>query len=324
MHNRRRAMTLVELLAVITIIGVLIALLLPVVQAAREAARRMQCANNLKQIGLALHVYAEANRQHLPAWARVAFDKQGRRVPGYEYFAEWQSYSWRSTLLPHHEQQALYDRLDFSKPPAATEAGRGVLARFLGIYQCPSTPGYRRIIPNIGEPFPPKGPPAAASDYAGSHSINGGGDAWNPNAKGVWSTVHTVLLTGENLDSGRSDRCRPPRLTDVDDGLSSTLLVVEQAGKPDWRYHPYSDTAPYEFSLSLGPWLTCELDVLGDSLKVNENNIGGIYAFHPGLAEILLCDGSVRGLSATTSREVYLALISRSGGEVIRDQDWQR
>ncbi len=145
--NHRRALTLVELLVVIAIIGVLIALLLPAVQAAREAARRLHCANNLKQIGLALHVYAEANRQHLPAWTRAAFDQSGRSVPGYRYFAEWQSFSWRSTLLPHHEQQSLYNQLDFRRPPAAAEANQGVLATILTIYQCPRRPA-------IGESFP--------------------------------------------------------------------------------------------------------------------------------------------------------------------------
>jgi prepilin-type N-terminal cleavage/methylation domain-containing protein/prepilin-type processing-associated H-X9-DG protein len=314
--NRRCALTLVELLVVIAIIGVLIALLLPAVQAAREAARRMHCANNLKQIGLALHVYAEANRQHLPAWTRAAFDQSGRSVPGYRYFAEWQSFSWRSTLLPHHEQQSLYNQLDFRRPPAAAEANRGVLATILTIYQCPSTPGYRRIIPYIGEPAPPKGPPAAACDYAGSHGIGGDG-AWNPRFRGVWSTVHTVLETG-SLEEGRSDHCRPPRLTDVDDGLSNTLLVVEQAGKPNW--HPRTD---FEVGFSLGPWLTCELDGFAD-VRVNEINFSGIYAYHPELANVLLCDGSVRAMSTATSREFFLALVSRIGGEVIRDQDWGR
>ncbi|MFO0896408.1 MAG: DUF1559 domain-containing protein [Pirellulales bacterium] len=168
-----RGLTLVELLVVIAVIGVLVALLLPAVQAAREAGRKVQCRNNLKQVGLALHVYAEANRQHLPAWTRTAFNQGGRRVPGYQDFAGWQSFSWRSTLLPYHEQQALFDRLDFGKPPSATDSNRAVLATQLTIHQCPSTPGYLRVIPNIGEPAPPRGPPAAACDYVGSNGITG-------------------------------------------------------------------------------------------------------------------------------------------------------
>jgi prepilin-type processing-associated H-X9-DG protein len=282
----------------------------------------MHCANNLKQIGLALHIYAEANRQHLPAWTRTAFDQSARPVRGYEHFAEWQSFSWRSTILPHHEQQALYNRLDFSKPPAATEANRGVLTTFLGIYQCPSTPGYRRIIPSIGEPAPPKGPPAAACDYAGSCAV-GGQDPWDRSSWGVWSTVPIAVAPGSS-EGGATDHSRPPRLTDIDDGLSSTLMVVEQAGKPNFVWHPYSDTGPYELDLSLGPWLTCELAFFPDSVKVNEINASGIYAFHPAGANVLMCDASVHFLSAKVSPELVQALATRENGEVIHDQDWQR
>ncbi len=320
---RRAAFTLVELLVVIFAIAILIALLLPAVQAAREAGRRVHCRNNLKQMGLALHVYADAHREHLPAFIRVAFNTQGRRVKGTETLAHWQSFSWRSTLLPFHEQQALYNQLDFSKPPGATDANRAVLATFLDIYQCPSTPGYRRIIPAIGASAPPKGPPAAAFDYAGSFSVLGL-DAWNPNLKGVWSTVQAAFVPGERLDY-EHDRCRPPRLTDVDDGLSNTLLVVEQAGKPNLIHRSLPDIDWSPWVGTVGPWLACEIDyfILDGQREVSWCNYSSLYAYHPGVGNVLMCDGAVRGVRDTADCMVVTAIVSRSGGEAVRDQDWQ-
>ncbi len=323
MGVQRRGFTLTEVLVVIFIIAILIALLLPAVQASREAARKVQCRNNLKQMGLALHVYADAHREHLPAFTRAAFNNQGRRVPGTVTLAHWQSYSWRSTLLPYHEQQALYNQLDFSKPPGATDANRAVLATFLGIYQCPSTPGYRRIIPAIGEPAPPKGPPAAAFDYAGSFGA-GATDAWNPNNKGVWSTVHMALVPGQGQDAER-DRCRPPRLTDVDDGLSNTLLVVEQAGKPNLVHRSLPDTDWSPWVGTVGPWLACEIDyfILDGQREVSWCNYHSLYAYHPGVGNVLMCDGAVRGVRDTADCMVVKAIVSRSGGEAVREESWQ-
>jgi prepilin-type N-terminal cleavage/methylation domain-containing protein/prepilin-type processing-associated H-X9-DG protein len=319
---RRRGFTLTELLVVIFVIAILIALLLPAVQAAREAARRVQCRNNLKQVALALHAYAAANREHLPAWTRAAFDKGGRPVsiPGHQYWVQWHSFSWRSTLLPYHEQQTLFDRLDFQRPPGGAEANRGVLATFVGIHQCPSTPGYRRIIPGIGFPASPNDPPAAACDYAGSRG--GYLDEVAPGTKGVWSSVHLVLSPGDP-HVAVADYSRPPRFTDVDDGLSTTLLVVEQAGKPD-----YINRAGPDFTYSfypLGAWLTCEHDYFRTQWNqmVNWFNEDGLFSFHPGVVNVALCDGSVRELSETIDGGVVWALISRSGGEVLRDADWR-
>ena len=108
----RKGFTLVELLVVIAIIGILIALLLPAVQAAREAARRSQCSNNLKQIGLALHNYHDANKTFPFAWMVYATD-----VPG---FSDLNAQVWGTRILPYLEQTALYDQYD-SRFPALNE-----------------------------------------------------------------------------------------------------------------------------------------------------------------------------------------------------------
>ena len=102
--------TLVELLVVIAIIGVLVSLLLPAVQAAREAARRMQCTNNLKQIGLALHNYESTNK-------KFPFGK-GPSYPGAPVYARWSQHAF---ILPYIEQQNLYNTIDFDYPPWHTD-----------------------------------------------------------------------------------------------------------------------------------------------------------------------------------------------------------
>ncbi len=123
--NLKSGFTLVELLVVITIIGILIALLLPAVQAAREAARRMQCTNNLKQIGLAMHTYHDALRSFPPGSVRAP-----------------QGHTWFTFILLFMEQRPLYDQLDpQGQQIPATAPSSGPLVTQLGIYRCPSDSG---------------------------------------------------------------------------------------------------------------------------------------------------------------------------------------
>jgi len=121
-----RAFTLVELLVVITIIGILIALLLPAVQAAREAARRMQCQNNLKQIGLAMHNYHAALGSLPPLVIH-------RANPGSTFM-----HTWAALILPYLEQQTLYDTIDFGEPHWSLTANQLLRESFLPVMTCPS------------------------------------------------------------------------------------------------------------------------------------------------------------------------------------------
>src|SRR5687767_6993146 len=121
----RQAFTLVELLVVIAIIGVLVALLLPAVQAAREASRRMQCSNNLKQIALALHNYHDVHKTFPPAYIP---DADGKPM-----------HSWRVLILPYIEQQPLFTQYDFNEPWNGPNNSR--LANIsIPVYHCPSEP----------------------------------------------------------------------------------------------------------------------------------------------------------------------------------------
>ena len=128
---QRRGFSLVELLVVVAIIGALVGLMLPAVQAARESTRRLQCQHNLRQVGLGLHIYAERNKQRLPAL--------GRGDPNWTFW-----HSWRGTLLPFHEQQALADQVNWKLSPV-DPANAAVAATRMPIHQCPVTPGYPRL-----------------------------------------------------------------------------------------------------------------------------------------------------------------------------------
>lgn len=191
--SRRHAFTLVELLVVIAIIGVLVALLLPAVQAVREAARRMQCSNNLKQIGLALHSYHASHRTHPPGWMQLAIpDVDGG-------FGE--RWAWKVFILPQLEQSALADSLNVNNGrqpmPLADDARAQAV---VSVYLCPSDPSG-----DFNESYPdPKGNFYPKSNYPGVH--------------GRGEEVSTVIGGGNGL-FGKGSRVR---FADITDG---TLIV---------------------------------------------------------------------------------------------------
>ncbi len=319
---QRSAFTLTEVLVAIFIIAILIALLLPAVQAAREAARRMQCANHLKQIGLALHVYTSNSREFLPALMRLpAFTAKQKRdnstnSPNWSW---WESYSWRATVLPFHERQDLFDALDFTRSvldPANLPVARNKLKE----HQCPSTPGYPRTIWMMGDGL--NGVPArtnvnvAARDYEAVWFAGPGnwdmGEGYSE--AGAWQGS-TFLITGR---TGNWGVC-PASLRDVADGLSSTILLAERALQPEVLATP-TWIQPHLH----GPWLSVENGLFNLwHLPVNVNNVFGIYAFHPSGANAAMCDGSVQFLSDQVRPEIVSALLTREKGEVLRERDWR-
>lgn len=146
MRQAKRGLTLIECAVVLGILLLLVALMLPAVRTAREPARRNQCLNNLKQIGLALHNYHDAHGSFPPAYT---VDEEGNRL-----------HSWRTLILPFVEEQALYDSIDLTKPwddPANAEA----LATTLPNFQCPSwevPEGHTTYLAVVGEGFAFSGP----------------------------------------------------------------------------------------------------------------------------------------------------------------------
>ncbi|MES2792960.1 MAG: DUF1559 domain-containing protein [Planctomycetota bacterium] len=324
----RQAFTLIELLVVIAIIAVLIALLLPAVQQAREAARRSQCKNNLKQVALAMHNYHEVNNC-FPA-ARLSSSPQ---------------YGQMVALLPYIEQGNLASKFDVTATGGfAAAVNQPVANTRVGLIRCPSNPepglikmrkssstgsSYGAFITATGTTTNPADPNIMtgwASDYWVNHAISSPSYAL-VNSSGQ---APTPILKGAS-----------PRMRDVTDGLSNTMLVVEHAGY-DVHYvkgvgmpMPATDLTldqPGAWGTWLG-WCAFQLQTYpsytaatyptnlsnipsGTACSINCNNSQGVFGFHPGGATVALGDGSVRFLPESFPGVLLMNLATRDGGEV--------
>lgn len=302
----RRGFTLVELLVVIAIIGILIALLLPAVQAARDAARRTQCGNNMKQIALAVLQYVEAHdRRFPPVLTNVTTH-----------------HSWGPFLLPHLEQNALYDRYRWDKDWDAAE-NQEVVATHVPAFICPSAPGRLRV-DNLGS-----GKTAAAGDYVPPENVA---------SSVVLAGLVPTLPSGRDYNGPMVRNMSVPQAT-VRDGTSSTLLFVEDAGRPvHWIQggkkgpanvtHACGNIAVANGRVRGAGWadwvnpvplhavgkdgVTCPV-----SCPINCSNNNEAFGFHPGGIVTSFADGHVDFISQSISIEIYAALISRDGGEEI-------
>ena len=310
-HRTRFAgFTLVELLVVIAIIGVLVALLLPAVQAAREAARRSQCSNNLKQIGLGLLNYENAVKSFPPGEIALA----GTFV------------SWSSTFLPYIEEQSIHDQLDFKKPmtfpPNCLPNLTGPANKIINTYICPSIAtrqkwrgddnrigdlnGNGSVSPNSGEGL-------ACIDYIG---ITGPAKSLkNPVTDVDYPENAGVLLRHE----GSSTTVRVVRAKNITDGMSKTAIVAECSG----RGIGYKSDGSPDSSKFDGAWSAND-NSSPVKLPINSRPVEEgwkdqeIWSDHPGGAHMLMCDGSVHFVAEDVDLKGILAPIcSRSGGETV-------
>ena len=296
MVNRRfrRAFTLIELLVVIAIIAVLIALLLPAVQAAREAARRTQCVNNMKQIGLAMHGFHDVNGK-LPA-GNIACD-------GYEIQTRW---GWIPRIQPFMEQTVLTNAMNFNQ--ASWQGSFTFLQKTWAGFLCPSDP-YQGDI-REEEDFAAPTWIVSQADYAANHGdyMNSGGIGQLPN---YGNTACLVPVRGPISRFGWA-----AQFAEITDGLSNTFLVGETIGRTsivvNWGVESFATTA-------------YPINYLNQSLVSNPPNQAnprwdesiGFRSFHPGGANFLMADGSVRFIKDGIAGSTYRALASRNGSEVI-------
>ncbi len=290
--STRKGFTLIELLVVIAIIGVLVALLLPAVQQAREAARRSQCKNNLKQIGLALHNYHDTHQAFPPGYLY----KVGSSSENASGFA------WGAMLLPYVDQAPLYAQFNWNVAvwDSANEAPRN---RHLSVFLCPSDPVSSGSYVEMG-PTP--------ENYAMGCYV---GNFGPPD-----------LDATQEQRTGMFSRNSKTRSSEVTDGLSNTLMTGERVNGPFRTAGAHGVHVTYEttWCCAVREWDDASDDhghmVLFQSGHVPNGALSDdrdVSAPHVGLAQFLLGDGSVRAIGENINFTVYQNLSTRAGGEVV-------
>jgi len=313
----RRGFTLVELLVVIAIIGILVALLLPAVQSAREAARRTQCTNNMKQIGLGIHNFHDVKKILPPG------NIQGNNLTGAHKtlgIPTGVKHGWSIFILPFIEQQNIADIYTFDESWDDT-VNLPASQSYITTFACPSVPLEKPRMGNVSKKTP-------ASDYSIVTKVETG--LFTSNTPPLIDQTTKDFPYGAMYANGRtndSNFTSVLALRDITDGTSNTMLVAEDGARPK-KYKKGSRLITG--STSGASWADIDSNFTmhgidescGANFKacpINCCNADEIYAFHPGGANTTLGDGSCKYLPANTDIRVVAALITRAGGEVTAD-----
>ncbi|WP_254510804.1 DUF1559 domain-containing protein [Anatilimnocola floriformis] len=299
-----RGFTLVELLVVIAIIGVLVALLLPAVQAAREAARRTQCANNLKQLGLAVHNYHDT-WNYLPI--SISYGREGGTT-----LAAVNGKGWITSILPQMEQMPLYQKFEpFFNGDFGSGGGlnhpdcRELLKTRLKAIQCPTDPNATKYV--TGQPqF--SGIEITGTNYKGvlgDHKLNNTSIHPSPNPD-----CHNTK--GCNGLFYRNDYLEPMGLKSITDGTANTLMIGEDL--PTQNVHSGAFNAN-------GDWAVCHAPpnyFPKPPTPTDWPNVISFRSLHPGGLQFTLGDASVRFIQQNINYDLWRALSTRAGGEAVQ------
>ena len=352
--NARAGFTLIELLVVIAIIAVLIALLLPAVQAAREAARRTQCTNNMKQIGLGVLNFESTYGTMPPDIAMLPVADPNAVLPGY---AKYRASNW-TLILPYIEQSNLYNAINSSQsalnPANLPPSTNGVSGPYLGTNSAYST--------MINAYICPSDPAPAVINYynmcwgPGGYGVTG--RSTNPPQQMFGRTDYiavpgfdqTILIAAgypttsayfqlANGDSGTiCGESNKIRLASITDGTSNTLMIAEDSARPvgyNGKRQIFSNSnGPVDgvYNATPGgggawgdPYTYAHLDgaqgrqngLRGGTCVVNCTSDNEMFSFHPGGANVLFVDGSVHFLKESINVNVVLGMVTRAGGEIL-------
>ena len=306
----KTAFTLVELLVVITIIGILISLLLPAVQAAREAARRLQCSNNLKQIGLATHLYIEASQGYFPPGSRGS-----------------QKHALFSLLLPYMEQQALYDQMDINGVKTGIlgctyKEPEWIRYTLLNVYICPSFSG--EVIHKQPSNVNTDGAMTCYQGVGGAIVVDATGNIIKGSGYIADSTYGDVPNNGIFQIAPAGGKNRTVALAAVHDGLSNTVAFSEFVYyEPDpttwygtapgamrpWVYGANAPPVSYAFKS-----IRCSINAKVYYPDYQFMNFP-MSSHHPGGCNMTMADGSVQFISESLDLPTLRALATINGSE---------
>ena len=351
-RTARAAFTLIELLVVIAIIAILVSLLLPAVQQAREAARRSQCKNNLKQIGIAIHNYHDTHSAFPPGY--VSFGTSNGSGPAWaginpDTFDAAPGWGWGTMILPYLEQGTIYEAMDVNQAAWAPANANGIATK-ISVFLCPSSTGGDEaftVLDEMGDPLVIGGNQISLgrSHYVASHGQEScwgecGADGTGTIFTDIYSgTTATVTINGDvsKVADGPFYRNSGTRFRDVTDGTSNTIFIGEHSSalsEKTWvGVIPGAFTHPQFSSPENGPdaaaTLTLvhagpsggELDITGFPIIHPVNfptyHVGQMYSQHRGGGQVCMGDGSVRFISENINLLTWAELSSMGEGEPV-------
>jgi len=317
-----RGFTLVELLVVIAIIGILIALLLPAIQSAREAGRRSTCLNQMRQLGIATHNHLDTQKVFFAAAAY--YSKSTGRVFNNPSTAEQNvsvRHNWMTALMPYLEEMAIHRKYNF-KVAWNNAKNTAIIQQQITLLQCPSVPhtgGERLVSVNAG------GKMAATADYTVVEAVS----------NKFYNAIKAKVPKAANR-LGLPDQAERLRIARVSDGLSKTLLIEEDAGRPFYYVSPgklgpashnYTDKQDVSNGIALGgAWAQPDNKMTLHGMQANGlkdpgpcfmncTNNNELYSFHTGGSCAVLADSSTKFVPEDTDPLVFAAALTRAGSE---------